>query len=366
MAKKIRFPLKLNGTDVYNIEELRDNYNIDAIIDYYKSGQLLSWLKDRYYYDEAEIIERLSADDGQLQNKIARALGAENEANNDVIEQNKVSLSQSVNSVILPSDSDKNRCDKNAYKEIDAESDSESLETNLLSSDSNNLNEKINDQSQKTFLHEDRTDEIQLFSSNASDLDSIANSINSTSDSSNVVSQITVNDDNNISDTQYVIKPTYVSNSSQNNSESIHSNVASLTTEPTISNSVVKNEYHQNDMPAQTQITPPTTKTESTVSPKTIFGKIGFVVRILFLLFFLFMSLVSFTEGPVCGLIALLGAFIMCPVGLKKVRDKVPVWVQIILSFILLIVSISMYTDTSSKTSENSDLNAADSSVQKM
>ncbi|SEK98026.1 hypothetical protein [Ruminococcus albus] len=409
MAKKNRFPLKLNETDVYNIEELRDNFDIDAIIEYYKSGQLLTWLKDRYYYDEADIIESLSAYDGQLQNKIAQALGAENESNNAVIEQNKVSLPQSVNSVILPSDSDNNSSDKKTDKEMAVKSVPKSEVSNSLSTDSNNLNDDINDQSQNTGSNknqinsisssipvvsnrndfdnnddkssehnqipsdtmsarevalENKTYENRSFSSNTSDLDHIADSINSTSDSSNVVSQIIVNDDNNISETQNIIHPSYVSNSSINNSESIHTNTTTLKPEPTISNSVEQSIDHQNHMPVQPQIMLPTTTTESDAPSRTIIGKIGLVVRILFLLFFLFMTLVSFTEGPVCGLIALLGSFIMCPFGIKKVRDKVPVWVQIILSFILIIVSISMYSDNSDKSSENSDLKADDSTVQ--
>ena len=66
MAKKIRFPLKMNGTDVRTIEELRANFNLESVLGYFANGKLSTWLKDRYYDNEAGAIDELSPTDEKL------------------------------------------------------------------------------------------------------------------------------------------------------------------------------------------------------------------------------------------------------------------------------------------------------------
>ena len=77
MAKKIRFPLKMNNVDIRTIEELQENFDIEAVLGYYTSGKLITWLRDRYYNEEADTIEALSADDEQFSIKLAKVLGVE-------------------------------------------------------------------------------------------------------------------------------------------------------------------------------------------------------------------------------------------------------------------------------------------------
>ncbi|SEK97968.1 SEL1-like repeat protein [Ruminococcus albus] len=84
MAKKIRFPLKINDTDVRSIEDLRDNFDLETVLGYYTNGKLVTWLRDRYYNEEADSIEALSADDEQLGIKLAKALGVEIEADENL------------------------------------------------------------------------------------------------------------------------------------------------------------------------------------------------------------------------------------------------------------------------------------------
>ena len=60
MAKKIRFPLKINGADVRTIEELRENFDLEGVLGYFANGKLVIWLRDRYYNGEADAIENLS------------------------------------------------------------------------------------------------------------------------------------------------------------------------------------------------------------------------------------------------------------------------------------------------------------------
>ena len=66
MAKKIRFPLKINGADVRTIEELRENFDLEGVLGYFANGKLVIWLRDRYYNGEADAIENLSSADEKL------------------------------------------------------------------------------------------------------------------------------------------------------------------------------------------------------------------------------------------------------------------------------------------------------------
>lgn len=77
MAKKIRFPLKMNGTDVRTIEELRANFNLESVLGYFANGKLSTWLKDRYYDNEADAIDELSPTDKKLSKKICSILKVE-------------------------------------------------------------------------------------------------------------------------------------------------------------------------------------------------------------------------------------------------------------------------------------------------
>ena len=60
MVKKIRFPLKLaEGAEVRTLEELREHFDLEAVLGYYKNGKLLTWLEDRYLEGEAEAVRAL-------------------------------------------------------------------------------------------------------------------------------------------------------------------------------------------------------------------------------------------------------------------------------------------------------------------
>ena len=76
MAKKT-FSLELNGVEVKTLEDLQNNFELEKIVAYFKSGELLDWLNDRFYDDEAEKIENISPDDKNLSQKICAALNVE-------------------------------------------------------------------------------------------------------------------------------------------------------------------------------------------------------------------------------------------------------------------------------------------------
>lgn len=72
------FKLKLkDGAEVSTLEELRDNFDLEQVVEYFKSGELLTWLEDRFYDDEADAINEIDANDGNLTAKICAALNVE-------------------------------------------------------------------------------------------------------------------------------------------------------------------------------------------------------------------------------------------------------------------------------------------------
>ncbi len=75
MAKKIRFPLQMNGVDVRTIEELREHFDLESVLGYFINGKLVTWLRDHYYDNEAKAVEALSADDSELNERITSILG---------------------------------------------------------------------------------------------------------------------------------------------------------------------------------------------------------------------------------------------------------------------------------------------------
>ncbi len=74
MAKKIRFPLKMNGTDVRTIEELRKNFDLEIVLGYFANGKLGTWLHGWYYDNEAMAVDGLMRDDKKLAMKLCGIL----------------------------------------------------------------------------------------------------------------------------------------------------------------------------------------------------------------------------------------------------------------------------------------------------
>ena len=85
MARKIKFALEMkNGIKVRsNLDELRDNFDLDRVVEYFVSGKLVEWLEDRYYENEAEKIRSINKEDSNLRQKLCIALGVEYECEDD-------------------------------------------------------------------------------------------------------------------------------------------------------------------------------------------------------------------------------------------------------------------------------------------
>ncbi len=78
MAKIIRFPLKMKkGIEVRTIEELRENFDMDAVLENYTSGKLDTWLRGRYYDNIANAIKALDDNVEGFYAQLCSTLGVE-------------------------------------------------------------------------------------------------------------------------------------------------------------------------------------------------------------------------------------------------------------------------------------------------
>ncbi len=82
------FKLKLkDGVEVATLEELRENFDLELVVEYFKNGDLLTWLEDRFYDDEADAISEIDANDRNLTAKICAALNVECDDNLEFIQR---------------------------------------------------------------------------------------------------------------------------------------------------------------------------------------------------------------------------------------------------------------------------------------
>ena len=65
------------GVEVRSIEELREHFDLDRVIECFRDGKLLEWLEDRYYDEETELISSISEDDDHSSEKLCEALGVD-------------------------------------------------------------------------------------------------------------------------------------------------------------------------------------------------------------------------------------------------------------------------------------------------
>lgn len=65
MPKTIKFNLNCDGTSVRTIEDLREHFCIQEVLDYYKKGILARWLKVHDYNAELEKLEKISSEDDE-------------------------------------------------------------------------------------------------------------------------------------------------------------------------------------------------------------------------------------------------------------------------------------------------------------
>ena len=78
MAKTIKFNLVCDGNSVRTLEDLRNNFLIEDVIEYYKNGLLLRWLKVRGFDDEYKKVNAIREhDDISIIKKLTDIFGME-------------------------------------------------------------------------------------------------------------------------------------------------------------------------------------------------------------------------------------------------------------------------------------------------
>jgi hypothetical protein len=76
MAKKVRFPLEMDGrVEVRDLEGLRENFSLRRVMGYLADGKLVTWLRDRYANDLADAIEALDKTSDTLAQSVCEILG---------------------------------------------------------------------------------------------------------------------------------------------------------------------------------------------------------------------------------------------------------------------------------------------------
>ena len=76
MAKAIKVPLKMrNGVLVRTLEELKENFDIESLLEYYESGKLVEWLESRYYDIEAQKVSELERSAENFPAMLCESLG---------------------------------------------------------------------------------------------------------------------------------------------------------------------------------------------------------------------------------------------------------------------------------------------------
>ena len=91
--KKIKLPLEMaNGVLVRTIDELKENWDLEKVINYYLNGKLLTWLNDRYYTELAEKVSALSdvSDNKELQKKLCNIFGMDFNVDAELIDVDAV------------------------------------------------------------------------------------------------------------------------------------------------------------------------------------------------------------------------------------------------------------------------------------
>ena len=89
--KKIKLPLEMsNGVLVRTLDELKENWDLEKVINYYLNGKLLTWLNDRYYTELAEAVSALNDinDNVEFQKKLCNIFGIE--AEDDLVDMEAV------------------------------------------------------------------------------------------------------------------------------------------------------------------------------------------------------------------------------------------------------------------------------------
>ncbi|NRG30241.1 hypothetical protein HRF69_24520, partial [Bacillus circulans] len=74
LKRNIKFPLLMKGYSVRTLDELKENFSIDNIVEYYLDGKLLVWLEQRFYKEEADNIKLIGIGEKSSPEEIIESL----------------------------------------------------------------------------------------------------------------------------------------------------------------------------------------------------------------------------------------------------------------------------------------------------
>lgn len=85
MTKKIKFPLEMEkGVKVRTLEELKEHFSLEKILEYYLDGRLTTWLRNGNYENEAVQISNLDRNDEDFNKKLCDTLNTNYVSHHDI------------------------------------------------------------------------------------------------------------------------------------------------------------------------------------------------------------------------------------------------------------------------------------------
>lgn len=84
MAKKIKFNLQVNGASVSSLESLQNNFNIEHIMEHFKSGLLMRWLEVQGLETELKELKKLDQNSDNLAQSILKIFDMDHLDKNDL------------------------------------------------------------------------------------------------------------------------------------------------------------------------------------------------------------------------------------------------------------------------------------------
>lgn len=70
-----------DGVEVRSMEELRDNFSLSRVLEYFNDGRLVTWLQDRYENTIAEEIAAINPNEEDVEKKICEVLDVKYDEN---------------------------------------------------------------------------------------------------------------------------------------------------------------------------------------------------------------------------------------------------------------------------------------------
>lgn len=79
-GKRTKFALELkDNQEIMTMAELRRNFELEKIVEYVENGKLEKWLRDRFYYDEADEVANLDINNVKVAHELCTILGVDYE-----------------------------------------------------------------------------------------------------------------------------------------------------------------------------------------------------------------------------------------------------------------------------------------------